>query len=124
MSVEDPELDGAEERARLARAQLIETMGDLQARLTPRALIGDAMHEVREAADTVIDGAIDYAQRKPMQVAAVGALVALAALPRPTLSLLSRIFRRKDETDAPADQLNIRNDARADRALTDEESGS
>lgn len=124
MSIEDPELDGAEEKARIARAQLIETMGDIQRRLNPRALIGDAMREVREGADTVIDGAIDYARRRPAQVAALGVLIAIAAMPRPTLSLLARIFRRGGETEDGIDQLNDRNDARADGAPADEESGS
>ncbi len=63
-----------------ARAQLTATLVDVQARLHPRALLRDAVAELRETGVEIAQGALAAARRNPGPLIGIGAtLVAIFA---------------------------------------------
>lgn len=77
---DDPERSIAEIEATQARARLTGTLVDIQARLHPRALIRDAVAELRDTGVEIAQGAMAAARRNPGPLIGVGAtLVAIFA---------------------------------------------
>lgn len=80
MSSDHEERSAAEVDAARARARLTETMVDIQARLHPRALIRDAISELRDTGVDIANGALAAAKRNPGPLIGIGAtLVAIFA---------------------------------------------
>lgn len=80
MSRAEDDLAAAEADARQARALLTGTLVDLQARLHPRALVREAIDEVRDAGHELLRAGVAAAKRNPTPLIAVaGTLVALVA---------------------------------------------
>ncbi len=79
MNDESPE-SAAEIEAARARAQLTATLVDIQARLHPRALLRDAVAELRETGVEIAQSALAAARRNPGPLIGIGAtLVAIFA---------------------------------------------
>jgi hypothetical protein len=75
MTGDDNDLATAKRRAAAARARLTGTLVDLQARLNPKALMREAAHEVKEAAQELARDGLDTLKRHPITLA--GATAAL-----------------------------------------------
>lgn len=84
-------LEAAAIEAQAARARLMETMHELQARLDPPRLIDEAVTTAKSGALGLVEQARDAAFRRPGVAFAIGAGAALLVLRRP----LRRLFRRK-----------------------------
>jgi len=85
-------LDEAEADVALARARLIETVDDIQARITPSQLFDDAISSVKaRSAETAGEVVRDY----PGAVVASAAGVTLLLIRKPIGRLARRIFSRK-----------------------------
>lgn len=78
MTGDDNDLAIARLRAKVARARLAGTLVDIQARLKPKALIREAVQEMKEAAQEVARDGLDSLKRHPIALA--GATVALSLL--------------------------------------------
>lgn len=80
MTGDDPKRRIAEIEATQARARLTGTLVDVQARLHPRALIRDAVAELRDTGVEIAQGAMAAARRNPGPLIGIGAtLVAIFA---------------------------------------------
>lgn len=80
MTGDAPERSVAEIEAAQARARLTGTLVDIQARLHPRALIRDAVAELRDTGVEIAQGAMAAARRNPGPLIGIGAtLVAIFA---------------------------------------------
>lgn len=103
MSGSDQDVERAREEARLARARLAETMGEIQERLNPRNLLSEAWEEVRERGQEMADQAVHLARSKPVATSAV-AVAGIALLAREPIwrALATLIFRRRETL--PADE--------------------
>jgi ElaB/YqjD/DUF883 family membrane-anchored ribosome-binding protein len=78
MTGDDNDLAVAKLRAEVARARLAGTLVDIQARLKPKALVREAMQEMKEAAQEVARDGLDSLKRHPLTLA--GATAALGLL--------------------------------------------
>lgn len=77
---DDASRSTAEVDAAQARAQLTATLVDVQARLHPRALLRDAVAELRETGVEIAQGALAAARKNPGPLIGIGAtLVAIFA---------------------------------------------
>lgn len=104
----------AQQTARDARARLIGTMRELQARVTPSALMADAAREVREQGGKLADGALAFAGRRPIATASILALV-VAFLGRKMLfSAIGRLFFGGDETETTRRRFDTANPGASD----------
>lgn len=92
MTRDEIALARARRQSEASRARLTETLVELQNRLKPKALIEDALEEIREKTDELAEQAIDTVRRRPFTAAAV-ALAVLAWLFRaPILSAIGDLL--------------------------------
>jgi len=88
-------LDEAEADVALARARLIETVDDIQARITPSQLFDDAISSVKARSADVAETAGEVVRDYPGAVVASAAGVTLLLIRKPIGRLARRIFSRK-----------------------------
>lgn len=84
-----------------ARSRLLHTVEEIQSRLAPRNLVGEAVAEAKQRSSAAVDGAAQAIRRRP-GIAAMGAAAtgfALASLP--LLGRFARDHRASDATSAP-----------------------
>lgn len=94
------DLANARAQADLARGRLVATLGELQQRLHPRALMKEAWEELRERGTEMADDAIRSAKEKPGRTAAIAGAVALFLARKPIAhGVMSLLDRRHDETE-------------------------
>jgi ElaB/YqjD/DUF883 family membrane-anchored ribosome-binding protein len=109
MSDDRVDLTIAERQAETARQRLAGTLVELQARLNPKALVRDAVQELKETGGEFARDGLDAVKRHPLTVGGIAAAIGLFLVRRPIRQLLDR---RPDETAAPLTSLT-RNRARA-----------
>jgi hypothetical protein len=97
MNEQDRQLLVATAVARAARTRLSATLGAIQRRVTPRALVDDAWREVRERGVGIAEETVSLAKRHPVETAAAAAVVTGVIARRPIINALSRLFSRRKE---------------------------
>jgi hypothetical protein len=100
MNEKDRSLLVATEVARAARTRLNATLGSIQRRLSPRALVDDAWRGVRERSVGIAEETVSLAKRHPIETAAAAAVVTGVIAGRPIAQALSRLFSRRKETSS------------------------
>lgn len=75
MSRAKHDLARAEAQAAQARRQLANTLGDIQARLSPRVLARDAVEEIRDTTVEIAHAALDAVKRNPAPWLGIGAAI-------------------------------------------------
>lgn len=98
MTDADVNVDQAKERARIAREQLVATMGEIQDRFSPQTLMQDAWRELRERGGDFADDAVEIARAKPLATGAIIAGILALAAREPLWRAASRLFFTSDET--------------------------
>lgn len=91
-------LDEAKADARTARARLIGTVEEIQARIAPSNLLDDALTGLRTRSADLAESAGRAARQRPGAIAAVAAGVALLLARKPIARLGGKLFRRGEET--------------------------
>ena len=77
MTGDDNDLATAKRRAEAARTRLTGTLVDIQARLKPKALMREAAHEVKEAAQELARDGLDTLKRHPVTLAGATAVLGI-----------------------------------------------
>ncbi len=75
-------------RSAAARQRLSRTLGDLQARLSPKALARDAVQELKETSQELAQEGVAAAKRHPLTIGGAAAGIILFLLRRPIGSFL------------------------------------
>ena len=88
-------LDEAEADVALARTRLMDTVDDIQARITPSQLLDDAISGVKARSADVAETAGEVVRDYPGRVAASAAGVTLLLARKPIARLFRRIFSRR-----------------------------
>ncbi len=88
------------QRAHGARNQLVETVGEAQARLHPPALIADIADIVVDQAQRATNSAIETVRRRPIRSAAAVVTLAFVLLRLPMHQLLLRLARATTQASA------------------------
>jgi hypothetical protein len=105
MSADEPSLALVELRSVQARQRLAGTLGEIQARLNPKALAREAAQELRDAGENLAHEGLQAARRHPLTIAGVVAAIGLFAARRP----IRRLFTRaKDETPSKSPRSNTK----------------
>lgn len=107
------------QRSRQARNQLIETVGETQARLHPQALLADLAEMAVDQAQEMSHRAIDAVRRRPVRVAA-GLVAVLLLLIRPPLYRIGTALVRATRGDT----ASLRNGRRPRPSAGDDEETS
>lgn len=94
------ELEQAEARVAAARERLTDTLGTIQARLEPRAIVREAVENGAEA----LQSGVAAAKRHPGKLAGIGALAAAFLARHRIAAFIAKVRRRAetDETPAPS----------------------
>jgi len=98
MNREELRLFRARRDSAAARARLTGTLIELQRRLKPKALIEDAMDDLREKADEIVNETIETVRRRPFTSAAIVVAVLAWVFRAPILSALSGLFDKVKAT--------------------------
>jgi hypothetical protein len=99
----DRELLVAAAVARAARTRLSATIGAIQRRVTPSALVDEALREVRERSAAVAGETVSLAKRHPIEAVTAAAVVTGVIARKPIWQAVSRLFSRdKKETSSPS----------------------
>ncbi len=101
MTVKD-DLATAEAEALAARQQLTRTMVDIQSRLNPRALVREALDEVREAGSELLRAGLTHARQHPAPLIGIGATIAGFLARNWFVKQAAHNAEAKAETPAPA----------------------
>ena len=99
---DDSDLAMARLRAERARKRLAGTLVDIQARLKPKALVREALEELKEAAQDIAREGLDELKRHPLTLAGVSAAVGLFLARGPLRHLIDVYL---DETPEPPESL-------------------
>lgn len=107
------DVEQAQREAMRARAQLADTMSEIQDRLNPRTLLSDAWQEVREHGHELLDDAVQKARAKPVAASAMAAAVIALFAREPIWRAVATLFLRRRETSSTEQQLELPNDVSA-----------
>jgi hypothetical protein len=99
MSQEAPEVTAARVEAGRARAQLIDSAHDLQARLKPKTLARDAWEGAKVKGADWAEDAVDVVRKRPLAATGVIAAVALYLAREPLMDLASRLMNGSGEPE-------------------------
>jgi hypothetical protein len=102
--VSAPELVAARVRAETARARLMGTVAELQQRLKPATIAGNAWEGVKERTGDMAGDAVGAVKARPVMVSAALAAFTLFLARSPIKSAVSRLF----ESDADEDLVTTR----------------
>jgi hypothetical protein len=100
------DLDDARSDARTARARLMGTVEEIQARMAPSQLLDEALSTARARSADMVQSASRAAQERPAIVAAAVAGVAMLLARKPLARLGSKLLRRGEETADTDHQFN------------------
>lgn len=100
MTREEIRLAGARRESSAARARLTGTLIELQNRLKPKALIEEALEDLREKADEIAAEAIETVKKRPFTTAAIVLAVLAWVFRAPILSALGDLVDRMKTTRA------------------------
>jgi hypothetical protein len=92
MSPEAVAIRDARRRTGQARRRLIETAGELQQKLKPKALASNACEGVKDKGGTLADDAMQAVKGRPVAASAALAAFALFLARAPIKSAVSRLF--------------------------------
>jgi thioesterase domain-containing protein len=98
MNREEMRLFRARRDSAAARARLTGTLIELQNRLKPKALIEEALEDLREKADEIANEAIETVKQRPFTTAAIVLAVLAWVFRAPILSAVSDLFERMKAT--------------------------
>lgn len=90
----------AEARSTAARARLLDTLSQLHARLSPKALAQEAAANLMEKGKHLATGARDVAINNPVKTAGIVAGIGLFLARRPLFRLLQRQVQRDEHATA------------------------
>lgn len=94
-----PELIAAKAQADLARERLIATTAELQQRLKPGTIAGNAWEGVKDRTGDIAEGAVEAVKARPVAVSAGLAAFTLFLARSPIKSAFSFIFSRRRGDD-------------------------
>jgi len=100
-----PELIAAKSQAEAARARLMATVAELQDRLSPSTIAGNAWDGVKEKTSDVAEGAVEAVKARPVVVSAGLAAFALFLARSPIRSAVSRLFADRPDEDLVTTRL-------------------
>lgn len=87
----DELFERARQRSRAARNQLIDTVGETQARLHPKALIADLVDLMVDQAQALSHRAVDAIRRRPVRATAAVIALLLIVIRPPVYRMMSRL---------------------------------
>lgn len=94
-----PDLRIAEEKAKVARARLFHTLGEVQTRLKPSNLAQDAVESAAQGVASVARKGAEAVRSRPFAVAAITGAIGLV-MARGWIGDITGWRKRKDETPA------------------------
>jgi ElaB/YqjD/DUF883 family membrane-anchored ribosome-binding protein len=100
-----PELIAARAQADAARARLMGTVGELQHRLSPGTIAGNAWDGVKEKTTDVAETAVEAVKARPVAVSAALGAFALFLARSPIKSGISRLFAHAPDEDLVTTRL-------------------
>jgi hypothetical protein len=100
-----PELIAARAQAEAARARLMGTVGELQHRLSPGTIAGNAWDGVKEKTSDVAETAVEAVKARPVAVSAALGAFALFLARSPIKSGISRLFAHDADEDLVTTRL-------------------
>lgn len=108
MSEEAPDVTAARIEAERAKARLLDTAHDLQARLSPKVLARDAWEGAKVKGADLAEDAVDAVRNRPLAATGVVAALALFLAREPLKDLAGRLWngRADGDTDKIEDQSN------------------
>lgn len=99
-------LDDAKAEARAARARLMTTVQQIQARTTPAQLLDEALTTVKTRSTELVQNAGEAARKRPGAVVAGAAGIALLLARKPLSRLVHKLLHRGEETADTDRQFN------------------
>lgn len=105
MSGTERDIRRAREATLIARAQLADTMSEIQLRLNPRTLINDAWLGVRDRGEEMAEEAVNLARARPFTAAALVAAVIAFLAREPILNAVTSFFASRRATPAEEEGL-------------------
>lgn len=100
-----PELVAARARADAARARLMDTVAELQQRLKPATIAGQAWEGVKEKTGDMAGDAVEAVKARPVIVSTALAAFTLFLARSPIKSAVSRLFSSDEEDDLVTTRL-------------------
>lgn len=91
MSKDTPEMTAARIEAERARARLMDTAHDLQARLKPKTLAQNAWEGAKEKGADLAEDAVDAVRKRPIAATGIVAAIALFLAREPLKDLAGRL---------------------------------
>lgn len=92
-SAVDELFERVRQRSQAARNQLVETVGETQARLHPQALIADLADLIADQAQAMSHRAVDAVRRRPVRMAAAVIALLLVVIRPPIYGMLAGLVR-------------------------------
>ncbi len=96
----------AEEQVELARAQFLDTIGDLADRLEPRKILDEVWDTAKEKGVTIAGEAVDAVKRRPVAtsgvLAAIGMFLAREPIKQGIVNIYDAMTSDEDETTEEA----------------------
>ena len=108
MKRESPEVAAARIEAERRRARLMATAHELQERLSPRTLAGNAWQGAKEKGAGLAENAVDAARTRPLATGGVVAAITMFLAREPLMDLAGSMFKGGKE------KRKARKDRRAD----------
>ena len=108
MSGTERDIRRAREATMIARAQLADTMSEIQLRLNPRTLINDAWLGVRDRGEAMAEDAVNLARARPFTAAALVAAVIAFLAREPIWNALSSLLASRRVAPAAEEDLTTR----------------
>lgn len=96
---ETPDVTAARIEVGRARAQLMDTAHDLQARLSPKVLARGAWEGAKGKGADLAEDAVDAVRRRPLAAGGVVAAIALFLAREPLKDLAGRLWNGKPDAD-------------------------
>jgi hypothetical protein len=100
------EIVRAKQETELARRQLAATVAELQQRLKPTTIAGNAWEGVKEKSGEIAEEAVEAVKARPVAVSAALAVFTLFLARQPIRSGLSRLFAGTPDEDLVTTRLD------------------
>lgn len=106
MTQDNPDVTAARIEAERARARLIDTAQDLQARLSPKLLAHNAWEGAKVKGADLAEDAVDAVRKRPLAATGVVAAIAMYLAREPLMDLAGRLVGNgKDDSDIPDEEI-------------------
>lgn len=120
MSKEPEEVTAARIEAGRARAQLMRTAQDLQAKLSPKTIAQNAWEGAKVKGADLAEDAVDAVRKRPLAATGVAAAVALFLAREPLKDLAGKLWSRNEDEDEHED---LEQDGESQLVITEIEYG-